>query len=203
MRNITLLFALIGLLIVVGCVQDDEVGSEVVVETAVTTPTQTPIPPTFTPQSTNTETPIPATTILNQTPSPTNTSSPTTSIEHIIKPTAIPLDVSKNIPSDMQNKEYEILFSTSFVGPDSLEYSVYAFKDSELTPEFGGETNSDICHLAFYHWDGTQNEIIADFGAATYPENARFGGFPVNCSLANWDDDGWFTDIWGGHTTQI
>ncbi|MCP5095946.1 MAG: hypothetical protein GY943_10370 [Chloroflexi bacterium] len=77
----------------------------------------------------------------------------------------------------MQNKEFEIVFRTSEVGLESFVYSVYAFKDASLEPEFGGETNSEICRLAFYRWDGTQNELIADFGAAVYPKNSRCSGF--------------------------
>ncbi|MCP5101486.1 MAG: hypothetical protein GY943_38560 [Chloroflexi bacterium] len=99
----------------------------------------------------------------------------------------------------MQNKEYEIVFSTSKVGSESLIYSVYSFKDRSLEPEFGGETNSEICRLIFYRWNGIKNEMIADFGAVTYPKSSRYGGFPVICSLANWDNDGWFTDIWGAN----
>ncbi|KAA3662963.1 MAG: tetratricopeptide repeat-containing protein [Chloroflexi bacterium] len=86
MRKIPLLCVLIGLLMVVGCAQEDEGVSEVVeVETAVTTPTptQTPIPATSTPSLTDTplqmptETPTSTETIVpSSTPLPTPTPLP-------------------------------------------------------------------------------------------------------------------------------
>ena len=186
MQNFLLLCLLVSLLVGVGCGQDEGVPVEKVIvvgtETAVftPTPTQTPMPSTATPQPTSTL-------ILIQ----------TAIIEATIPPTAVPINADEDIPANMQNKEYEMVFSTSGVGPESLIYSVYAFRDASLKPEFGGEANSEICRLVFYRWNETQNELIADFGAAAYPENSRYGGFPVNCSLANWDNNSWFTDIWG------
>ncbi len=183
MRKILWLGSLIGLLIVVGCVRDEVI--EVEGKTAVSTPTPTQTETAVTPLSTSIAT-LPSATYI-----------PTVIFETTIQPTTVPINANDDIPANMQNKEYEIVFSTSEIGPESLVYSVYAFKDSSLEPAYGGETNSEICRLAFYRWNGTHNELIADFGAATYPRSSRYGGFPVNCSLANWNDDSWFTDIWG------
>ncbi len=71
MQKRTLLTLLICVLIVVGCVQDDAVPTEVVrvVETATPTPTQTPIPSTATPQPTGMETAVSHyTTLIQQAP---------------------------------------------------------------------------------------------------------------------------------------
>jgi len=108
-----------------------------------------------------------------------------------------PLPTDDSFWEGMRNQGYEVVFSTSHVGPMDYVYSVFAFKDTSLEPEFGDETNSEICRLAFYRWDGKKNVLLTDFGATTYPESSSYSGFPVNCSLANWDNDFWFTDIWG------
>lgn len=113
------------------------------------------------------------------------------------KATAMPLTNEDPLPAELLNINYELIFNTSHDGPGNLVFSVYAFKNMELEPLYGGESDSEICRLAFYRWNGVENVFITSFGAATYPEASRYGGFPVNCHLANWDDDFWFTDIWG------
>ena len=119
------------------------------------------------------------------TPSPTGTA------------TVVPLAANDPLRTELQSRGYELQFSTSHAGPDGFTYTAYAFKDTQLTPELGGETTSEICRIAFYRFDGQSNELIANLGAPKYPESSRYGGYPVSCDLAHWDDDFWFTDIWG------
>lgn len=128
---------------------------------------------------------------------PTLTPMPTVTVA--VQQESIPLPLSEDDPflKQLEEQDYEIIFSTSHNDPEKFPYTLVALKDSRLAPEFGGETNSQICRLAFYHWNGSENKLMADFSAPTYPENARFRGYPVTCALANWDNNSWFTDVWG------
>ena len=181
------------LLILAGCNTSHDVTSNPTISSnGIITPALTSMPILI---ERKTLTPTPTVKPMAVSPTETPERSEIVTVEG--KATAMPLTNEEFSPAELPKKNYELIFNTSHDGPENLVYSVFAFKDNELEPFYGGESNSEICRLAFYRWNGVENVFITSFGTTTYPENSRYEGFPVNCHLADWDDDFWFTDIWG------
>lgn len=100
--------------------------------------------------------------------------------------------------SDLQRRGYDLIASSSIVGPKDFVYSAYLFNNTKIDPTID-ETTPEICRLAVYRLDEDQNSLLRSFIAPQYPEGSHYT-FPVSCEAVNWDDPS--PDItWGGDIT--
>ncbi|MBC8504404.1 MAG: hypothetical protein H8D34_06080 [Chloroflexi bacterium] len=97
--------------------------------------------------------------------------------------------------SDLQRRGYELITSSSTIGPKNFVYSAYLFSNTKIDPTVD-ETNPEICRLAIYRLDEDQNSLLRSFTAPQYPEGAHYN-FPVSCEAVNWDSPS-ANITWGG-----
>ena len=124
------------------------------------------------------------------TPEPTTTSwmdIPTTSNKPTA--TAVPLSGDDVFLAEMQSKGYEIARSGSLVGPGGYTYSAYLFVEPELfKSSLTDQPYLETWVIAFYIWDGEQNQLMATFHGSPYSNsNAVNFPMPMYYYLMDWD----------------
>ena len=103
--------------------------------------------------------------------------------------TTAPLADDDEFLIEMRSKGYRITQSGSIVDEHGVVYSAYIFREpwenqSDRLESFVKET----WIIAFYRWDGLQNELLNTFYSAVYNKSIPDGSYPELIALANWDN---------------
>lgn len=144
-------------------------------------PQQTSVPSAVTPSPTTTLKPTQPPTVTS-TATATSTPRPTTTPKPTALPTTVPFPIQDSLGLQVSTGKLKIEDSASILGKDGAVYSAYVLVDPTFNPVMYGypDYKADSCHLVFYRWDGTTNQLLSD---VSRPDQWQ----PFFCGLVDWN----------------
>jgi hypothetical protein len=139
------------------------------------------------------------TALVPSTDTPTATQTP---VVFPSNPTAVAIPEDDTYQSGLREQGYDLVFSSSTVGPGGYIYSVYLYADSTFQIKFPYADReispTEGCKIVFYRSDGETNVLVESFAPPKYPEGSIYSNYPVGCRPNHWNEveDFWLFSIY-------